>query len=207
MRVDCEQDPENCIRDCEASRASSECLLVEQELADCYSRAPVQDFVCVGRGFRSTPRPREGVCEVERDALVECQFPEVKACFDLCRELEAGLTSPDEDRVAGEGAVGSELSSAEISPSACPPRDIPCETLCWNLNDFAQYLRDTTDSSPEAGAGDEFESSLELFGGLIGCTLDRANACYAAEQEGSLSETDAVSDWERLLWECAAQVE
>src|SRR5690606_36471649 len=61
-RTGCEQEPQNCIRDCESSRASDLCFALQATLLDCYESVPPDRFECVGQGFQSTVRPRPEIC-------------------------------------------------------------------------------------------------------------------------------------------------
>ncbi|MET0410755.1 MAG: hypothetical protein ABW217_05645, partial [Polyangiaceae bacterium] len=74
-RVACDQEPENCVRACEADR-EPRCASEHEVLRACYAAEPVESFVCVGQGFGADIRPRQGVCQPERDALIACAAPD-----------------------------------------------------------------------------------------------------------------------------------
>ena len=94
------------------------------------------------------------ICTEDRDALIECEAPRVKACIDACRELDA------EDPVApGEG----------IAVEICPESPVPCERLCWEIDARAALL---------AGGDDAEDVDLATLGRpLITCARDGARRC------------------------------
>lgn len=78
--------------------------------------------MCTGSGFQATSRPDESVCQPERDALIECAYPKVRQCLDICREAELTLVT---DAGAPEGIT-------------CPSRDAPCDSICWLASPYLE---------------------------------------------------------------------
>jgi hypothetical protein len=114
LRTGCDEEPENCVRTCERSRAPAACASRERALLTCYEAQPPSAFGCSDQGFPESTRPEESTCPAERDALVDCAYPDVKECLDVCREIESGV--PDAPGLEDED---------------CPSLDIPCDSLCW----------------------------------------------------------------------------
>src|SRR5688572_10187652 len=119
LRVPCDQEPENCVRDCEADRTPA-CAAQHEQLRACYAAAPRESFVCAGQGFGSDVRPLPGVCESERDALIACAAPEEWQCLQICREVD-GARPPESDEPLPREAE-------------CPAPAIPCGNLCRRLS-------------------------------------------------------------------------
>src|SRR5688572_20109926 len=59
MRPGCDQEPENCVRNCERSIAPAECFELQATLLECYRATPASEFVCAGQGFQTSARPHE----------------------------------------------------------------------------------------------------------------------------------------------------
>jgi hypothetical protein len=197
LRSNCEQEPENCVRNCERSTAPRECLELQDLLLGCYQAASAGDFVCSGQGFQQIARPEERVCQGERDALIACAYPDVKFCLDVCRAAEASQ--------AGDAA-----SDAEPPPGrTCPSRDIPCDSLCWLAPRVLGGPREggldaSSDASgADASAGDGGSGIVDLVDELVACALGRAEACRSEPADAG-DAGDA--NWSSVLLDCAEEL-
>jgi hypothetical protein len=197
LRADCDQEPENCVRICERSKAEGPCFALQEELLDCYQAAPPSDFVCTGQGFSTTARPQEYVCAPERDALIECAYPDVKACLDLCRVVEAAYIAD-----AGPDAQNPEERT-------CPSQDIPCDSICWIAGRFYSL---PVDGGVQGGSSADVSVSGSGLGPaeaeqLVACALGRANRCRNGEPEDGAPD-GAVQDstWATVLTDCADEL-
>ncbi len=194
LRKDCEQEPENCVRGCERSLPEEPCLSLQRELLDCYRAASPDDFVCSGSGFRAQALPKESTCQAPRDALIECAFPDVRLCLDVCRAVEAAAVSD-----AGDADAGTQSSTR-----LCPSEDIPCDSICWIAG---SYLSSPSDAGADA-TDDRSFGGRNPFGDnasqLIDCALNKADLC----RRGQPTSPDAgTSDetWRTVLSSCAEQ--
>jgi len=213
LRAGCDEEPENCVRNCERSRAPAGCTAPEGELLGCYERAAPSDFACSEQGFLTIARPEVWVCQKERDALIECAHPEVKACLDLCRVFAASY------------AAGIEPDASAPERRVCPVRDVPCDSLCWIVRGYTPPpvpdagspsdadLPDT--GEPDAGAdagpvdgGPSLDAGVldPRFIALFECMVRRADACYAGEPLVDGGSPDAGANWASSLFECAGEV-
>jgi hypothetical protein len=187
LRAGCDQEPENCVRTCERSLGPRECFELHAELLRCYRATPPSQFVCSEQGFQEIPRPEERVCQPERDALIECAYPEVKLCLDVCRAAEAA------------SAADAALDASTPPGRTCPSYDIPCDSICW----IARGRLEPSHDDAGADAGSAADGGGELghgAGQLIACALDRAERCHSPE-------TDAGSaNWSSVLLDCAAEL-
>ena len=177
-RTGCEQEPENCIRDCEGSLPSERCRPHQVALLACYESTPADRFECVGQGFQSTVRPQPQICTEQRHALIGCEVPPVMACIEACVALDTSAS----------GDAGVVVPSAGL----CPEPPFPCERLCWELDarraDFAAL--GTSSRAELAALGEPY----------IRCALQRAAACRA----GVLEPPPALPmSWTGLFLECA----
>ncbi len=179
-RTPCEQEPENCVRDCENSRPSARCDERQLTLLACYEGAPAEAFACVGEGFQASIRPRPEICTEERQAFVECEAPRVKACIDACEVL-------DQSPFDGGTPLGGER---------CPVAPIPCERLCWELN--AQLAAAGANIPADASA----EALAQLGEPLIRCAQGRASDCHAEASMSAPGEQPGLS-WTRAFFECS----
>jgi hypothetical protein len=188
LRSNCDQEPENCVRTCERSIAPAECFDLQVALLDCYRATPDDQFVCSGQGFQQNARPEEWVCPGERDALIDCAYPEVKVCLDVCRAVEQSQV--------GDASAD---ASASSEPS-CPSHDIPCDSICWVARRYLVQLSDGGDTLDASGPADA--ASLGALAPLvIDCALDRAQACRAGD-----SPDGGDQNWASVLLECAEQL-
>jgi hypothetical protein len=183
-RVPCDQEPENCVRDCEADR-EPRCASEHEQLRVCYAAEPTDSFVCVGQGFGSDIRPRPGICQAERDALIACAAPEEWECVQLCRDVDAAQPPEDETPLP--------------DPRLCPGRDIPCGNLCRQLSDG-----DIAEAVAGLGSGlDEDETpSTEQARAILECAARDAQECRENARAGS---TLSPQSWQSLLFRCAIQ--
>jgi hypothetical protein len=191
-RTGCDQEPENCVRDCESARPSDVCTGFEASLLECYQSAPADRFECAGQGFQSTVRPLPEICTEQRHALIRCEVPRVMQCVDACIALDvsASLQAPPD---AGAGLPGAAL--------LCPEPPFPCERLCWELD--ARFGRGQPTTLRDVDSSDE--TDLRAIGDpLIRCAHERAAACWA----GQLPPEDAAPGsggltWTRAFLQCA----
>lgn len=166
LRTDCDQEPENCVRDCERSIAPEPCFSLQVTLLECYRKTPASEFVCSDEGFQSPARPEEWVCQAERDALIECAYPEVKACLDVCRAAEASFAT--------------DASVLPGSQTRCPSSNVPCDSICWTAR---HYLGEHLDASSALGT---------LSPALMECAIERATQCQNGEADAGAQNWSSV---------------
>ncbi len=154
LRAGCDQEPENCVRECETGKVRKSCQLRHQALLECYQRAPDDAFVCVGSGFGSSIRVRDGVCRSERDELLTCERPEVSECLELCRPLQNDLERAASVQLMLPGQSSATSAVGDAGLNACPLLLESCETLCWNLSTIEALSIDDLYLDASAGAGD-----------------------------------------------------
>lgn len=188
-RTRCDQEPENCVRDCERALPSEACLQHQVLLLDCYRNTPPEGLVCVEQGFQGSIRPMPDICRAERDALVGCAAPRVLGCIEACRALDgsAPVTAPE--------ALATDPGAAE----SCPSSPLPCERLCWAVDGAANSAGDEDGQElPALGAG----AALDTLGSaLVGCAQQGARSCWERALAG---EPAADASWTSLFFECAA---
>jgi hypothetical protein len=186
-RTGCEQEPENCIRDCQGSLPSQRCQPLQSSLLDCYQNTPADRFECVGQGFQSTVRPRPEICTEQRQSLIRCEVPRVMECVEACAELDASDPSRSPDAGASPGA----------SAGMCPQPPFPCERLCWELD--ARFGRgEATNLDMTIDRNDDTDLA-SLGAPLIRCAQARAAECRSG---ASPAPPEGVS-WTALFLECA----
>ncbi len=180
-RTPCDQEPENCVRDCERALPSEACLQHQVLLLDCYRNTPPEGLVCVQQGFQGSIRPMPDICRPERDALVRCAAPRVMACIDECRAFD------EADPVSAPEGLNAE---------SCPSSPLPCERLCWALDGAVDTRDDDLEDLAALGEGTE----LGVLGvALLGCARQSAQSCWERARAGELSEP--VS-WTSSFFEC-----
>jgi hypothetical protein len=193
LRTACDQEPENCVRDCELSRAGEACRGAEGHVLECYASARDEDFVCSGEGFGATNRPKVEVCRDERDALLLCEFPLAAPCIDACRELE------------------SEFADAGAAPGDCPPLGVACETFCIDLAAFLRQLDEQAANALGVGGAATFGVGGTGALAVFECVVDRAESCYRGTGgAGSAGEGGAggaggaasLGDWGNVFSAC-----
>ncbi len=199
LRKDCEQEPENCVRNCERSLAEEPCSSLQRTLLDCYRAASPDDFVCSGSGFRAQALPKESTCQAPRDALIECAYPDVRLCLDLCRAVESTLAD------ASVADAGNADANSQPSDRQCPSEDIPCDSICWLAG---SYLSSPSDAGSDTTNDGSYNGS-NPFGAhasqLIDCALGKAELC----RQGQPAGPDAgLSDenWRTVLTSCAEEL-
>jgi hypothetical protein len=183
-RLACDQEPENCVRACEADR-EPRCADQHEALRLCYAAEPVESFVCVGQGFGADIRPRAGVCQSERDTLIQCAAPDEWRCIEMCREVDAEQPPEDESPLP--------------DPRVCPAREIPCGNLCRQLSDG-----DIAEAVAGLGGGlDEDEApSVEQARAVLECAAELARECREDARAGN---DRPPQNWQSLLFRCAIQ--
>lgn len=123
LRGGCDEEPENCVRACEQTKASEPCFELQRDLLQCYEHAPDEAFLCVD-GFGGDTRVRPETCQGQRDRLFECEAPGIGLCLDACRAIQAQQLS------AGIDETNPEPASDDV---ACPTLNVPCESVCFNF--------------------------------------------------------------------------
>lgn len=186
-RTGCEQEPENCVRDCESALPSDRCLPLQSSLLTCYEGVAADQFECVGGGFQTTVRPRPEICRPERDELIACEVPRVKECIDVCRELDASNPFVSSDA----GAASTEGGAA----ASCPDGPVPCERLCWELD--ARFGRGVAERGMRVTATSDVDLAA-LGEPYVRCAQEGAARC----RSGVAAEGPRVS-WTSLFLECA----
>jgi hypothetical protein len=171
---DCDQEPENCVRNCERSLAPAGCFELQKTLLACYQSTPTSEFTCSGQGFQSFARPDENACPSERDALIDCAYPSVKLCLDVCRGIETDAGADAGDAGNPEGRI-------------CPSHDMPCDSICWA---GAELYSDVDAAALDAGTAQGVVSLV------LECAVERAETCRTA--------TGEVEDanWASVLSDC-----
>ncbi|HEX2880334.1 MAG TPA: hypothetical protein VHO25_12455 [Polyangiaceae bacterium] len=177
-QVPCDDEPENCVRRCERSRPRPSCSSLLVTLKECYDDARPEDFVCWGEGFNQRVYPLESTCSAERDALIDCEYPAVTECLTQCRLFEATYATTHD-----AGATSSTL---------CPPPDVPCDALCWELQQPLPFAEARDGSATDAGSGSDPREEIAL------CVLRRALDCHNAAP----AENEPVVTWSTVLVDC-----
>jgi hypothetical protein len=203
-RSGCEQEPENCIRDCESAKASDRCLPLQSSLLECYESTPADRFECVGQGFQSSVRPRPEICTEERYDLIRCEVPRVMQCVAACVAIDAATPASPEPLDAGPEPPAVSLKRA------CPQSPFPCERLCWELDARFGRGRPTTLTSIDTADDTDLAAIGEP---LIVCAQAGAEACRAqaasATQSTPMQSTPMQStpmqsvSWTSLFLRCA----
>lgn len=182
-RTACDQEPENCVRDCESALPSARCFELQVSLLECYRETPPDGLVCVDRGFQGQIRPRREICMAQRDELIGCEAPRVKSCIDACRALDA------RDPVVADGALDADV---------CPESPMPCERLCWELDARAES------GIFEGFSGEESDGELAAVGTpLVTCAKEAARQCQAELAVNPDVSSAEPTSWTRLFLECA----
>jgi hypothetical protein len=190
-RTGCEQEPENCIRDCESALPSDRCLPLQSSLLTCYQGVPPDQFECAGQGFQTTVRPRPEICRPERDQLIACEVPRVKECIDVCRELDA--SNPF---VGGDAGI----PSLEDGPApSCPEGPVPCERLCWELD--ARFGRGVAERGMRVTATSDVDLAA-LGEPYVRCAQEGAQSCRSGVVAAGAAVGARVS-WTSLFLDCA----
>jgi hypothetical protein len=188
LRSECDHEPENCVRTCERSLGPAYCRVYQNELLTCYQRAPRSSFVCTGQGFQGMTRPEEHVCQNERDSLIDCAYPHVKQCLDVCRDLSAA------------SAIDAQAPDAAVRP--CPAQRLPCDSLCWSYANVASRTANSGGTHDAAGEDAESDASaLEPLPALITCAIEAATECRLRHASDA-GDAGPASNWSSLLLDC-----
>lgn len=188
LASDCGEFPRPCVRDCELTKASDDCFLLQEELLECYEDNP-DSFVCAPGGFSDETRVADGVCQGERDVLFECEAPGIGSCLQACRgvqqeQLDTIIESPAEMMTAPE------TMDAGVA-STCPVLDQPCEEICWTLFNFTSAGLIQAGVDPRSDAPSLLDASAGLLSGAASrqaaCVLVALSACFA----DPMTEADA----------------
>jgi hypothetical protein len=194
-RTGCEQEPENCIRDCESALPSDRCLGLQSSLLECYESTPADRFECVGQGFQSTVRPRPEICTEQRYGLIRCEVPRVMECVEACVAVEAS------EPASLEPSDASAASFDASSTPRCPEPPFPCERLCWELDARFGRGRPTTLTSIDTSDDTDLAALGEP---LVRCAEVRAAECRAGDAAPTIETTASASvSWTSLFLECA----
>ncbi len=198
----CENEPNECVSDCELTKATDDCFALQEELLSCYEGQTREAFVCAGSDFSAETRVVGGICEAERDALFECEAPGIGACLSFCRQTQAEQLDNVSD--SAPGLMPSEKSPDDDSPQECPIIDQPCEQLCWTVFSFtsqglvAAGLPSQENGDTEAGDTEAGSAALCLQTVLLGCFGAGPTPSPDTPADGSLddepSETDQRDD-------------
>jgi hypothetical protein len=187
-RTGCEQEPENCVRDCESALPSDRCLELQASLLECYQSVPADRFECVEQGFQSTVRPLPEICTEQRHALIRCEVPRVMECVDACSALD----------------TSSELADAGALPAVaalCPEPPFPCERLCWELD--ARFGRGQPTTLRDVDRSDDTDLR-EIGEPLIRCAQQRAAECRAGGLPADAGAAGSRSlSWTSAFLDCA----
>jgi hypothetical protein len=196
LRAGCGEEPENCVRDCELTKASEDCFGRHRRLLACYETASDSGFVCAGMGFQRETRVQPGVCQAERDALYECEAPGIGTCLALCRVQQTEQL----DR-ALEGETGlvdfARLALDAGAAPLCPALDQPCESLCFSLLGFSSEsldvaLVDSEAYATDAGPRDPAEIRRCIEQALQACFLPATRD--AGAKGSSEAEVESIGD-------------
>lgn len=195
-RTGCDQEPENCVRDCESALPSDSCFPLQASLLECYQSVPADRFECVAQGFQSTVRPSPEICTEQRHALIRCEVPRVMQCIEACAALD---TSDPASRSGDAGVVPSGAEAAR-----CPEPPFPCERLCWELD--ARFGRGQPTTLRDIDRTDD--TDLRAVGEpLIRCARERAATCRADLQpQGARASAGVLPgrlSWTSAFLECA----
>jgi len=193
LRAACGEEPENCVRDCELTKASEDCFGSQRRLLACYEEARDSDFVCAGTGFDRETRVKPDVCQTQRDALYECEAPGIGTCLALCRVQQAEQL----DR-ALDGKTGlvdfSRLAIDAGGAPLCPALDQLCEPLCFSVLGFSSEslevaLLDDEAYGPDAGPRDPSEIQPCIEDALLACFLPETGDAGAMDARESKVES------------------
>jgi hypothetical protein len=204
-RTGCEQEPENCVRDCESALPSDRCFAFQSSLLDCYESTPADRFECVGQGFQSTVRPTADICTAQRHDLIRCEVPLVMECVEACLAIDTSASNEAASPAGPPPAESSEPAASSMLDGPvppCPEPPFPCERLCWELD--ARFGRgrpttltsiDTTDTTDLAAIGEP----------LVRCAAARAEECRvaAAAADSAAADPPEPVSWTSAFLECA----
>jgi hypothetical protein len=166
LRSGCDDAPDQCVSECELTKASGECLALQEDLMRCYERADDSAFVCAGRRFNQEPRVLPEVCRSERDTLFECVAPGMETCLDVCRSAQQDQLAQVKDSATGLYDFRSLRGDAGAGPP-CPVLDQPCENICWSLFAFSSVgLEQQGVEQPDAATQSQLVEANQCFQAL-----------------------------------------
>ena len=177
--------PAECVTDCELTRSGEDCFPLQEQLLECYA-ANSDALTCVGNGFSTDLRVKDGACQEERDTLFECEAPGISDCLGACRvvqEQQLASESMDAGVPVALGGLGLPLDGTGAAAlESCPRLDVPCEDTCWTLFAFSSEGLEEAGFDPNAAANPEDGSSPA---GMSGQSIAEANAaCVLSALEG-----------------------
>lgn len=190
----CDEDPEDCVENCELTKASGDCFTLQAGLLSCYEGADRDAFACAGEGFRSEVRVRPDVCASERDALFECVSPGIGQCLTLCRTAQGEQLANATLTTTGQVVFDPPEESAGAAAS-CPSITQPCEELCWSMFGLQSDGLESLGLGSEAGGLSGTFECLQTT--LLGCFADQSGASedggVAADVEPPPGESAAAA--------------
>jgi hypothetical protein len=178
LRSGCDEQPGNCVRDCELTKASDDCSARQRRLLECYADASPTSFVCTGGDFQQEIRVDPAVCQAERDALYECEAPGIGTCLSMCRITQAEQLESTYDSATGLVDFQKLATDAGVD-DACPAIDQPCEALCFSVLGFSSEALSIALDDPRVGQGDAGGFNPEatqrcIEGALLSCIFGEA---------------------------------
>ncbi|HEX2734766.1 MAG TPA: hypothetical protein VHM70_24340 [Polyangiaceae bacterium] len=193
LKPECGQPPATCVRNCEQTKAGPECFAKQQKLLACYQDTGEEGLVCVERGGGLQTRVQSGACQLQRDAMLECELPGMSICLSLCRVAQERLLQ----RVIASEAMGGTnfavtLPSDSANSDLCPSLDDSCESQCWSLIGMSAGLAQiadapVADAGAAAGGKNEGSSASSLL-----CIESALLACF--EQAPDMQSDAGVQD-------------
>lgn len=183
LQPDCGEDPEDCVEDCELTKASEDCFSLQAALLHCYEGYEASVFSCASRGNQSESRVQPEVCQSERDALFECRAPGIEQCLNICRVTQQGQLQ----RVAVEDTELFDFRQLTVDAGlgvSCPALDQPCEGICWSVFGLQGAGLQAAGVATVAGEDSDLSEALScLQTSLLGCFApSTGTAANSAEQ-------------------------
>lgn len=200
LRAGCDEEPENCVRACEQTKASEPCFDLQRELLQCYEDASDDAFLCVD-GFGGDTRVRPETCQGQRDRLFECEAPGIGLCLDACRAIQGQQLS------AGVDETNPEPASDDI---VCPTLNVPCESVCFNfitagvlddldLAGFVAPNPNNDDAGSPSPSMDDMNSDAVNESDAAQCIFEAVAACFDSTAPIAIS---GAPDIDELIDRC-----
>jgi hypothetical protein len=196
----CEMQPDECVKDCELTKASADCFALQRDLLECYEDVDRSKFLCLGQGFGAETRVSGGFCQAERDALFECEAPGIGTCLALCRSTqEEQLESVVEPMT---GPMPTPDAMPDAGKPGCPLIDEPCESLCWTMFSFTSEGLSAAGITPDEvpASGGENLAAVCLQSVFLGCFGDLLPPGFMLPDAGL--PKGRRSDLDEVLEEC-----